>query len=151
MPQYWLRNQYTIISEQTRCIFLKFSAWRICHFLTSKDGFSVNVHPSGWTPNISNPRSSLHVVQAFIILNRSGYNVGRIFEGIMGSCKDLHRFENGMSFQYDTIWYMYTLYTFCIHPTRWIVYSASCSGNLEGYFWRCLRLFRGGIGEVFGG
>ena len=29
-----------------------------------------------------------------------------------------------------------------IHPTRCIVYSASFSGNLEGHFWRCVRLFR---------
>ena len=38
-----------------------------------------------------------------------------------------------------------------IDPIRWTVYSASCSGNAEGYFWRCLRLFRGGFGKVVGG
>ena len=39
-----------------------------------------------------------------------------------------------------------------LHSTRWIVYSASFSGNSEGYFWGCLKLFRaifGGILEVF--
>ena len=37
------------------------------------------------------------------------------------------------------------------HPTRWIVYSTSCSGNLEGYFWGCLRLFRAIFEGSFGG
>ena len=32
---------------------------------------------------------------------------------------------------------------FHLHPTRWIDYSASFSRNLEGYFWRCVRLFPG--------
>ena len=35
-----------------------------------------------------------------------------------------------------------------IHPTPWIVYPASFSGNSEWYFGRCLRLFRGGFGRV---
>ena len=34
-----------------------------------------------------------------------------------------------------------------IHPTLWVVYSASSSGILEGYFVGCLRLFR----AIFGG
>ena len=34
-----------------------------------------------------------------------------------------------------------------LHPTRLIVYSASCSGILEVYFVGCLRLF----GAIFGG
>ena len=36
-----------------------------------------------------------------------------------------------------------------IHPTRWIVYSASFSRNPEGHFWRCVRLFRAIVGGVF--
>ena len=42
----------------------------------------------------------------------------------------------------------------CLHPTRRIVYSVSCSGNLRESFWGCLRLFRGVPGitlGVFGG
>ena len=38
-----------------------------------------------------------------------------------------------------------------IHPTRWIVYSASCSGNSEGYFGGWLRLFRAISGGYVGG
>ena len=42
-----------------------------------------------------------------------------------------------------------------IHPTRWIVYSASCSRNVEGYFGGCFRLFgarfEGFVGCVLGG
>ena len=38
-----------------------------------------------------------------------------------------------------------------IHRTRRIAYLASFSKKMEGYRWRCLRLFRTGIGEVFGG
>ena len=38
-----------------------------------------------------------------------------------------------------------------LHPTRWIDYSASFSGNFRGSFWRCVRLFGGHFGGVLVG
>ena len=38
-----------------------------------------------------------------------------------------------------------------VHPSRWIVYSASCSGNSEGHCWRCVTILRAIFGRYFGG
>ena len=40
---------------------------------------------------------------------------------------------------------------FPLHPTRRIVYSASFSGNFQGSFWGCVRLFGCHSGGVLGG
>ena len=37
-----------------------------------------------------------------------------------------------------------------LHLSRWVVYSATCSGNSEGYVWRCLRISRAICWRYFG-
>ena len=39
----------------------------------------------------------------------------------------------------------------CVHLGRWILYSTTFSGNLEGYFRAFLRLFRGYLGGFLAG